>query len=494
MLLNPKIVNQAINRKKPNYLVWGKNCTLCLFLSLANLFTIQEAEATRLPENLKTAVLRQFPSAKIRLDGSVETPSKELYLPAIPKDTDAESQDKIELKNVFPDMGNPSMFFFSNGWCYLQTRKYDKGQTIVLPENLPESLRQKLAKLHLVTDLIVPQNFALPSAAKFLAGELNIPALEDSSGSNSQDNSGNKKEKGSHGAIFVLSPGIGKITCLEEGTLKKLAELPTEGTPSGITSAQGKVYIADQSKNRVLKLDPRTCQFSGQIDLPKRSAPKGIVALPDGKLFYVSESANSSIAVYETANDRLLVTTKVLTGPSRMAVTPNGTILLVLNVPVGAVSILSTQNQKFLGSIKVGTMPNAIVISHNSDRAYVSNRVSNTVSVIDITKHVVLQTIATGNAPTGLTLDADETRLFIANAKDNTISVYDLKANKKIDDVKLPIEVDFPGGLTLLPDKKHILVSSEVTDTIGILDADTLKFEQQQIGYVSDESIWVPFL
>ncbi len=449
-----------------------------------------------MPDDLRATILKQFPLAKIRIDGSFETKTKDLYLLLIPKDTDKKNNLPLEVEAAFPGKTDPCLLFLSNGWCYIKSQKRDQWQTVLIPENLPENLRDKLAKLHFVADLIVPVNFALPSSLKALAGEVNIATLGEGGDAKAQDSDSAKAPtpKIPHGAIFVLSPGIGKITCLEDDTFKKIAELPTEGTPSDIAYAQGKVYIADQSKNRVLKLDPRRCQFLGQIDLPKHSAPKGIVALPDGKLFYVSESATSSIAVFEVANDHLLVRTKVLTGPSRMAVTPNGTILLVLNVPVGAVSIISTQNQKFIGSVKVGTMPNAVVISHNSGLAYVSNRVSNTVSVIDITKHQLLQTIATGTAPTGLALDAKGTRLFIANAKDNTITAFDLKSNKKLEDIKLPIEVDFPGGLTLLPDKKHILVSSEVTDTIGILDTDTFKFEQQQIGYVSDESLWVPFL
>jgi DNA-binding beta-propeller fold protein YncE len=122
---------------------------------------------------------------------------------------------------------------------------------------------------------------------------------------------------------------------LAEGTFKKIAEFPTEGTPGGMAYADGKLYIADQSKNRILKLDPLRKQFIGQMDLPAHSAPKGVAALPDGELLYVSESGSSSIAVFEAKDDRLLVRTKVLSGPGRLAVTPNGSTLLVLNVPAG---------------------------------------------------------------------------------------------------------------------------------------------------------------
>jgi YVTN family beta-propeller protein len=132
-------------------------------------------------------------------------------------------------------------------------------------------------------------------------------------------------------------------------------------------------------------------------------------------------------------------------------------------------------------------------VSHDSQRAYVSNRLSNTISVIDIAKQRVLETLPTGAGPTGITLDSAGDRLFVANAKDNTISVFDLKSHQKPEEIKLPLDVDFPGGLTLLPNKCEILVSSEATEAIGLLNANTLSFERQPvIGHPSDDFLWVP--
>jgi len=57
----------------------------------------------------------------------------------------------------------------------------------------------------------------------------------------------------------------------------------------------------------------------------------------------------------------------------------------------------------------------------------------------------------------------------------------------------LPLDVDFPGALTLVPNKHEILVSSEVTEAIGLLDTNALAFEKQPvIGYPSDEFLLVP--
>jgi DNA-binding beta-propeller fold protein YncE len=81
----------------------------------------------------------------------------------------------------------------------------------------------------------------------------------------------------------------------------------------------------------------------------------------------------------------------------------------------------------------------------------------------------------------------------VANARDNSLSVFDTRTRKKIEDIKLPLDIDFPGGVMLTPDGKRLLVSSTLTDSIGILDTQTLKFESQPvIGHSTDQMLWIP--
>ena len=367
-------------------------------------------------------------------------------------------------------------------------------KTVIAPGALPDKLRKPLASLRFPSDLIAPENICVPRSLKLCLGELPIPTVDDATAMRPEFGQPPKtKPATEHGALFVTSPASGKISLLEEGTLTKITDFPTEGTPSGMCYAGNKLYIADQAKSRLLILDPKKRQFLGQIDLPKKSAPKGLAASLDGKLIYCSESATNSIDVIDTDTDKLSLRTKVGAGPARLAMTPNGFTLIVLNVPCGEVSFLSTLNQRLLGSVKVGSMPNAIAVGKDSLKAYVSNRMSNTVSVIDINKRQVVQTLQTGTGPTGICLNGAGTQLLVANAKDNTISIFDLKKGEKIQDVKLPLDVDFPATMTLMPDGKHLVVSSASTDAVGIFDTTKMEFAGQPvIGHPSDEILWVP--
>jgi YVTN family beta-propeller protein len=469
------------------------------------------AQALKLPNELKGALPKILSVSRFRLDGAVETKKGQLYIPAIPDRQTRGGKSESVLKAALPDKTNPEFILFDNGWCFLKVIETDKQKTVVSVSKLPLDLQRILLKTKLAPDLIVPDNFFLPSTMKSIAGNLTItiknvsPPVANSNVSKEniivKHEKSDKSQKGDiakqitskNGWIVVNSPSTGKISLLTYPELVKAIEFPIEGTPSGITFANGIVYIADQSKARILKLDPYTKTFLGQIDLPKGSVPKDVVALPDGKLIYVSENTFSDVAVFETDGDKLLVRTKVHSYPGRLAIDPEGTICIILSVPDGRVSLLSTQTQRFISAIPVGCLPNGIAYDATNKNAYISNRVSNTVSVIDLVHRGVTFNLKTGNAPTGLVVDESDKKLYVANAKDNSIAVFDIVNHKKIGEIRLPLDLDFPDSLTLLPDKKHFLVSSASTDALGLFDMVSQTFEKIVfIGHTSDQCLWIP--
>jgi YVTN family beta-propeller protein len=482
------------------------SASLAVTTSLAVL--VQPALATRLPPALDTAIKSRFVDARVRLDGSIETKSGDLFLPVIVPGANF-TPATVKLEETFPTAKNPDLLVYSNGWFFIRVRKRGNVNTVIMPSELPEKLRKELLTGEMPGDLIVPERLVFPRALKSLIGQLAIP-LADEPGTDQgkgKDASeiasaepGRTEALAKHkhgdttdGVVFFTSPKLGQITVLDLHTLTKETDFMTDGTPTGMVTGNGKVYISDQSKSRIIILDLNKRQITGSIPLAPKSAPKGLAILPNGKFIYVSESALNDVAVVEAATERVLMRTRVAAGPARMAVTPNGFQVIVLNVPAGEATIMSTLNQRVLGTVPVGSMPNAIVITKDSSRAFISNRMSNTISVIDITQKRVVATIPTGVGPTGLALSSNESKLYVANAKDNTIGVYDVKTRKKEDEIKLPLDVDFPGALALTPDGKHMVVSSESTEAVGIVNLSESKFEAQPvIGHTTDDILWVP--
>ncbi len=468
----------------------------CLALAVVFHLLPQPALATRLPPDLQEVIRAEFPDTKIRLDGSVETARGELFLALMPQNQ-PKKHGKAQLQTMFPNAERPDVLVYGNGWCFLHVIKRGRARTVSLPAEMPEKLRKEILSCKFPSDLIVPEGFFLPQSFKPLIGDVAIQTVSDATIASPEFGRSVGLPGAGHaansGSVFLTSLATGTITLLDDQTLSKMADFHTEGTPCSMAWAANRLYITDQAKNRVLILDPVRRQILGQIDLPAHSAPKGIAALPNGKLMYVAESGSDDVAVIETASNRLLLRTRVPAGPGRVTVTPNGNFLIVLNSGCDQVTFISTLNQKVVGTVKVGQVPTTAVVASDNRTAYVSNRLSNTVSVLDIPERKVTGTIATGTGPTGLSLSKDDTRLYVANAKDNTIGVYDTRTRQKLSEIRLPMDVDFPYSIDLMPDGKRLLVSSESTDTIASLDLGKMEFDKHSmIGHNSHDIIWVP--
>lgn len=463
-------------------------------LLASQMFLAPGAYATRLPGELRSQISTHMPAVKLfRLDGSLQTGTGELYLPLTPP-AGFKAGNGSTVEAIFPNEEKPDVVMFWNGWTFLRVIKEGPHRTIRVPEALKENLKKQILASKFPSDLLVPEGFVLPLSMKAVRGEVSVNIIDDVTiAKKTFVPTIDESQMTGDGVVIATSPSCGKLALLDAKSFKKIDEFPTEGTPCGITYFGGIVYVADQTKNRILQFDPTKRSFLGQIDLPTKCAPKGVAALVQSKLLYVSESSTNQVAVLELPSGRLLLRTRVPAGPGRLAVTPNGSYLLVLNATAGVLTLVSTANQRMMAAIPIGPTPGFMTVSKDSQFAYVASKGANMVSVVDLGKKAVVQRLKTGTSPTGVALSRDQTKLFVANAKDNTIWVFDTKSHEKVEEVKLPLDLDFPGEIALMPDGERLLVSSEATDTVGILNTSTLKFEEQPIlGFTSDEIRWFP--
>ncbi len=465
--------------------------SLVLAVLVLMLVLAEPALATKLSPALTRDVKTVFGAeTKIRLDGSLETKSGEHYLPALPPGFNTRTAPGKVL-SVHPARGLPDLVVFEGGFCYVRVIKRPSLRTLPPLSGFDEKGRKYLASCRLVADLIVPEEFVLASEYKHLVGDLAITVGQEPPASPLTTHTKDDHKK-SLGGIYVTSPATGSIILVDEKSLKKSSEFPTEGTPLGMACVGNRLYIADQSKARLLIIDTFKREFvKRQIDLPPGAAPKAVAPLPNGQLLYVTESATGLVDCIETDTGKVLVRTKVPPGPSRMAVTANGNNVLVLNVPTGQLSIISTMNQKLIACINVGPSPQFITVAPDSKTAFVSCKSANHVVQVDLIRRLVVGQIKVGAGPTGLTLNHDGTKLFVACAKDNVIEEYDITSRAQLHSYKLPLDVDFPAAIALEPDGRKLLVTSAATDTIGLLDLEKEQFSQINIGRKSDDIVYV---
>lgn len=469
---------------------------LTAFLIALSALSAAPVFATRMsPQIAKESKAVFGADVKFRLDGALETKGGDLFLPVLPRNyTSKDYAPGKVLALVHGKNKDLEAVVFESGLAFLKVLKKPGFRTLPPLSLMEEKLKKLVVSGRLAADLIVPEEFVLGPEYKPVVGELAITLSGDrhenmtASAGGAISHHGAKK---SLGGIYVTSPASGSVILIDEKSMKKSTEFPTEGTPAGMTMVDHYLYIADQSKSRVLVLDTAERKWAGQIDLQPKSAPKAVALMPGGKFLYVTESGTGLVDCVEVATGKVVMRTKVPPGPSRIAISPNGNTVIVLNVPTGQVSFISTLNQKLISTLNVGASPQCVVVSADSRTAYVSCKSANHVVVIDTIKRIPLGLLKCANGPTGLALSADGAHLYVASAKDNLIQVFDTATKAPLHEYKLPLDVDFPGVITLSPDGKKLFVSSAATDTVGVMNVENGEFSQVAIGRRSDEIVYV---
>ncbi|HKS27908.1 MAG TPA: cytochrome D1 domain-containing protein [Pyrinomonadaceae bacterium] len=137
-----------------------------------------------------------------------------------------------------------------------------------------------------------------------------------------------------------------------------------------------------------------------QIQVGK--GPEAIDISPDGTEVWVGQNGEGSIAVIDTATNKVKETIKVGEVPIRVKFTPDGKRVLVSDAKGGELIMLDAATRKELKRLKVAGTPVGILITPDGSRAFVAAMEANKVMVIDLAKLEIAGAIEPGQGPDGL--------------------------------------------------------------------------------------------
>jgi YVTN family beta-propeller protein len=258
--------------------------------------------------------------------------------------------------------------------------------------------------------------------------------------------------------------------------------------------------------------------------IPVGAAPGGIAITPDGAnpyeqddrrhqpLAYVTNAADFTVSVIDTASNTVVATIPVGSFPNGVAITLDGTQAYVTNQLDDSVSVIDTASNtvvatisgfpEFVLPIGVAITPDATHPYERDDRrhqsfAYVTNNVpdiggsnfpASTVSVIDTANNKLVATIPVGQYPNGVAITSDGTRAYVANNAIPTdgsinsagvVSVIDTARNKVVATIPVgggPVGVAITSGgndPSERDDRSHqplAYVTNSVDNTVSVID------------------------
>lgn len=223
-----------------------------------------------------------------------------------------------------------------------------------------------------------------------------------------------------------------------------------------VTSAVGRPPV---KQSELLKVDPRTLEIIARATPPAAPAPAPRAGQPpqEGGLYAVYgvgvDEANGNVWVTNTRQDTI-------------AVYRQSDLSLVKQFPVGTVSHARD-----------------VQVDPKRGRAYVSATGEDFISVFDAKTLEKLPDIAIATTrregtfvPTSLEIDADAGKLFTVGMSTGEVAIIDL-ASGKVDKVIPLANARSAIGVAWNPDAKRLLVVSQGSDNLLIVDPQTGKIE-----------------
>jgi len=157
---------------------------------------------------------------------------------------------------------------------------------------------------------------------------------------------------------------------------------------------------------------------------PGNRAPRELAFSPDGRLLYITEAAEDSVAVVDRAARRVLRRFPTGgSGPAGLAVSADGRTLLIANSASGSVVALETATGRETARWDLPGEPWGVALAPDGRRAYVTLSQLDQVAVLALPGAEVVARVPVGRRPRALALTRDGQTLAVANQTGGSVSV-----------------------------------------------------------------------
>jgi YVTN family beta-propeller protein len=227
--------------------------------------------------------------------------------------------------------------------------------------------------------------------------------------------------------------------------VKATFDLGTHTGPHGmVVSHDGKIlWVTSETPQAVLELDAATGKILHAWNTNQVRSHM-IVATPDEKKFYVTNTVSGSVSVIDRGTGEVKI---LATGPGTegIAISPDGKEVWAASRADAKIEIISTAADTIEATFPSGGKgPKRMAFTPDGTQVWVTNDSSNQATVFDARSHELLANLTLSKAPSGVFISKDGSRVYITNANANELTFIEA-ASRKILGV-IPIGTD-PDGV-----------------------------------------------
>jgi YVTN family beta-propeller protein len=236
---------------------------------------------------------------------------------------------------------------------------------------------------------------------------------------------------------------------------------------------QPPIFVLNSLDASVSVIDPQTWKETQRFHTGKE--PHHLYLTPDEKSLIVANSRGDSLSFIDPKTAVLQRTVYGILDPYHLRFSPDMKWLVTAANRLNHVDLYrwNGTDLKLSKRIATGKTPSHIWIDSNSTTAYVSMQESDELVAIDLASEAVKWRTKTGSLPADVFGTPNGKRLLVALTGGAGVEVYDVSAAKPHRVKTIPTGAG-AHAFRSMGDKRHVLVSNRVANTISKIDMDAL--------------------
>lgn len=275
--------------------------------------------------------------------------------------------------------------------------------------------------------------------------------------------------------VVVLDSGDARITLIDQATRQKIGSFATGKEPHHLMATpDGRdLIVANAVSNDLMLLDPRSGRPIGRVpDIPD---PYQIGFSPDHRWFVVNCLRLNRVDIYRYDQGKFLLAKRIPLEalPSHMAFTANSKTVYVSLQQTNAIAAIDLPTQTVQWTMQVGETPAGLWLTPGDKILLVALTGSDAVVAVDPRTRTIVKRIVTGKAAHNFRSLADGRHVLVSNRVSNSISILDMDTLTKVGDITglRP----GPDDMELSADRRWLWVTFRFARSVGVIDMTTRK-------------------
>ena len=238
------------------------------------------------------------------------------------------------------------------------------------------------------------------------------------------------------------------------------------------------IFVLNSQDASVSVIDPRTWKETQR--LPTGKEPHHLYMTPDEKSLIIANAMGDSLMFLDPKTAVVQRTVRGILDPYHLRFSPDMKWLVTAGNRLNHVDLYRWNGTDLALSKRIPTSktPSHLWIDSKSTVAYASMQESDELIAIDLTTQAIKWRIKTGSLPADVFGTPDDKLLLVGMTGGNSVEVYDVSAAAP------KLVKNIPTGAAAhafrsMGDKRHVLVSNRVANTISKIDFQTLTVVDQ---------------